>query len=61
MKSQGNYLSLRHLCGSYVLTLSVSAKDAVAALIKRLAHRNANVQLYTLEVGPLYFIRLSMY
>lgn len=26
------------------------AKDAVAALIKRLAHRNANVQLYTLEV-----------
>jgi hypothetical protein len=26
-------------------------KDAVAALIKRLAHRNANVQLYTLEVG----------
>jgi hypothetical protein len=27
-----------------------SAKDAVAAMIKRLAHRNANVQLYTLEV-----------
>ncbi|KAI9046337.1 ESCRT-0 subunit protein HSE1 [Aspergillus affinis] len=27
------------------------AKDAVAALIKRLAHRNANVQLYTLELG----------
>lgn len=26
-------------------------KDAVAAMIKRLAHRNANVQLYTLEVG----------
>ncbi|KAL4887155.1 hypothetical protein BJY04DRAFT_177472 [Aspergillus karnatakaensis] len=26
-------------------------KDAVAALIKRLAHRNANVQLYTLELG----------
>ncbi|EDN05379.1 predicted protein [Histoplasma mississippiense (nom. inval.)] len=25
------------------------AKDAVAALIKRIAHRNANVQLYTLE------------
>lgn len=25
-------------------------KDAVAALIKRLAHRNANVQLYTLEL-----------
>lgn len=27
------------------------ARDVVAALIKRLAHRNANVQLYTLEVG----------
>ncbi|PYH91428.1 class E vacuolar protein-sorting machinery protein hse1 [Aspergillus ellipticus CBS 707.79] len=27
------------------------AKDAVAAMIKRLAHRNANVQLYTLELG----------
>jgi signal transducing adaptor molecule len=27
------------------------AKDAVAALIKRLAHRNANVQLYTLELA----------
>jgi hypothetical protein len=27
------------------------AKDVVAAMIKRLAHRNANVQLYTLEVG----------
>ncbi|KAL7268231.1 ESCRT-0 subunit protein hse1 [Rhizina undulata] len=26
-------------------------KDAVAALIKRLAHRNANVQLYTLELA----------
>lgn len=27
------------------------AKDVVASMIKRLAHRNANVQLYTLEVG----------
>lgn len=27
------------------------AKDAVASMIRRLAHRNANVQLYTLEVG----------
>jgi signal transducing adaptor molecule len=26
-------------------------KEAVQALIKRLAHRNANVQLYTLEVS----------
>ena len=30
-----------------------SAKEAVAAMIKRLAHRNANVQLYTLEVRDL--------
>lgn len=28
-----------------------SPKNAVAALIKRLAHRNANVQIYTLEVS----------
>ena len=27
------------------------AKDAVAAMIRRLAHRNANVQLYTLELA----------
>lgn len=26
-------------------------RDAVASMIKRLAHRNANVQLYTMEVG----------
>ncbi|KAF3492314.1 class E vacuolar protein-sorting machinery protein hse1 [Arthroderma uncinatum] len=30
---------------------SSGAKDAVAALIRRLAHRNANVQLYTLELA----------
>lgn len=29
-------------------------KDAVASMIKRLAHRNANVQLYTLEVRTRY-------
>jgi len=29
---------------------ATGAKDAVSSLIKRLAHRNANVQLYTLEV-----------
>ncbi|KAI9835900.1 MAG: ESCRT-0 subunit protein hse1 [Sarea resinae] len=28
-----------------------SAKDAVASMIRRLAHRNANVQLYTLELA----------
>lgn len=31
-------------------------KDVVASLIKRLAHRNANVQLYTLEVRSLFKI-----
>ena len=38
------------------LTASIlnRAKDAVASMIKRLAHRNANVQLYTLEVGCFY-------
>lgn len=30
------------------------SQQAVQALIKRLAHRNANVQLYTLEVGYLH-------
>ncbi|KAI5813114.1 hypothetical protein BZA77DRAFT_322407 [Pyronema omphalodes] len=29
-------------------------KDAVAALIKRLAHRNANVQIYTLELANAF-------
>lgn len=33
-----------------LISLSFRAKDAVASMIKRLAHRNANVQLYTLEV-----------
>jgi hypothetical protein len=32
-----------------VTTEDSGAKDAVASMIKRLAHRNANVQLYTLE------------
>jgi signal transducing adaptor molecule len=34
-----------------VQSSETGAKDAVAALIKRLAHRNANVQLYTLELA----------
>lgn len=34
-----------------VATDSNGAKDAVQSMIKRLAHRNANVQLYTLEVS----------
>ena len=32
----------------------IRGKDAVASMIKRLAHRNANVQLYTLEVRMYY-------
>lgn len=36
-----------------VTTEDSGAKDAVASMIKRLAHRNANVQLYTLEVGRI--------
>ena len=32
----------------------IGPKDAVAALIKRLAHRNANVQLYTLELANAF-------
>ncbi|KAH8601381.1 hypothetical protein B0O99DRAFT_501710 [Bisporella sp. PMI_857] len=34
-----------------VTTEETGAKDAVASMIKRLAHRNANVQLYTLELA----------
>ncbi|KAK4984828.1 ESCRT-0 subunit protein hse1 [Elasticomyces elasticus] len=34
-----------------VLTTPTGPKDAIASLIKRLAHRNANVQLYTLELA----------
>ena len=33
---------------------SISPRDAAAALIKRLAHRNANVQLYTLELANAF-------
>ena len=29
------------------------AKESVQSMIKRLAHRNANVQLYTLEVSEI--------
>lgn len=31
------------------------SKEAVQSMIKRLAHRNANVQLYTLEVRLVFF------
>lgn len=37
---------------------SNGSKEAVQSMIKRLAHRNANVQLYTLEVKfePNYMV-----
>lgn len=40
-----------------VTTEDSGAKDAVASMIKRLAHRNANVQLYTLEVRMVWFLQ----
>ena len=50
-KNQGRLLLMLLFLKDAMLTvLRYSAKDVVAALIKRLAHRNANVQLYTLEV-----------
>ncbi len=42
-----------------VQTEETGGKDVVASLIKRLAHRNANVQLYTLEVRFWYSARLT--
>ena len=49
-KNQGRFSLLLFLGDFILMVLRCSAKDVVAALIKRLAHRNANVQLYTLEV-----------
>jgi signal transducing adaptor molecule len=46
-RTQGEYVVLQQ----DPLLIVERAKDVVAAMIKRLAHRNANVQLYTLEVG----------
>ena len=43
-----------------VTTEESGAKDAVASMIKRLAHRNANVQLYTLEVWTHSFFPYQM-
>lgn len=50
-KTLGMIQRLRQYAGRSGLIVSIHrAKDAVASIIKRLAHRNANVQLYTLEV-----------
>jgi signal transducing adaptor molecule len=43
-------LILKDVCDK-VGSTDTGAKDVVAAMIKRLAHRNANVQLYTLELA----------
>ena len=45
---------------SRLTLLPFRAKDAVASMIKRLAHRNANVQLYTLEVRLLLCVRENL-
>lgn len=42
--------SLQDVCDK-VGAADSGPKDAVVAMIKRLAHRNANVQLYTLELA----------
>ena len=43
-------MPLKFVAGT-LLTVWLRAKDVVASMIKRMAHRNANVQLYTLEVS----------
>ena len=49
-KTRGSLQPFRYIVDAWADLASYRAKDAVAAMIKRLAHRNANVQLYTLEV-----------
>ena len=49
--NQGTGISSHDQDGTDAYRRDFSARDATASLIKRLAHRNANVQLYTLEVG----------
>lgn len=39
------------ICDRVLGDATNGAQQSVQALIKRLAHRNANVQLYTLEVS----------
>lgn len=55
--NQGNAVTLHvtrtgHLpLRSPLSILTPSARNAVAALVKRLAHRNPNVQMYALELA----------
>ena len=46
-----NWALILDVCDKANSDAETGAKDVVAALIKRLAHRNANVQLYTLELA----------
>ena len=41
----------RHLNSPIVLTQFASARNVIAAILKRLAHRNPNVQLYSLTLA----------
>ncbi len=51
-RTQGKaYYRLVHGRGCANYSAVNRPRDAVNAMIKRLAHKNANVQLYTLEVG----------
>lgn len=48
--SLGSSIIDLQVAGWIILIYVGRPKDVVVAMIKRLAHRNANVQLYTLEV-----------
>jgi VHS domain len=47
--SKGQYFATGHRSCSYSL-LFVSARNVISAVLKRLAHRNPNVQLYSLTL-----------
>ena len=46
-----NWALILDVCDKANNNGEMGAKEVVSALIKRLAHRNANVQLYTLELA----------
>lgn len=51
MRERWGNESPRNLCLVYLTTGILSARNVVAAILKRLTHRNANVQLYTLTLA----------
>lgn len=53
-----DWAAIMDICDRVLGDAANGAQQSVQALIKRLAHRNANVQLYTLEVSRccLFFI-----